>query len=163
MRRIRLHHHKTLERFSEECGVHLQALYLTEQGVYPHVLPKIMQYLTHLGYVSSTVEREYTAYVQIKRQAFGSKYDLASLTDLGAPTPDQPPVEVFREKYGLSRMALAKELCVHPASLYKLEMGTAVHLPEQMVAALHEAGMRYTIIAELNFRTEEYYGGLVAI
>jgi len=146
---------RTLKEFAEDCGVHEQAVFLNEQGVYPHVLPAIGAHLRTLG-----VSRPFEDYAQFqleRRQAAGARFDLY-IYSLPAPD-DRHPVVAFREAFGMSRMKFAKSFCVHPAELYRLENGQKHGLSEQFKEAMRQAGLRDTVLDELEFRIREYAEG----
>lgn len=150
---------KTLESFSKRCGVHKQALYLNECGVYPDVLPSIMATLLVLGWDEQSIRRGYRDFQREKRVARGELDNLSSV-EIGPPNLELGhPFVQFRASLGHARLGFAKEYCVHPASLHKLEIGSAIHLPEQVVEALTVAGASASVITELNERCEEYARG----
>lgn len=151
---------KTLEAFSRRCGVHKQALYLNERGVYPDILPSILPVLIELGYEEKSVQSSYHDFQRLRRIARGQLDRLDETTELGEPLPHLGhPFVQFRLALGLARLGFAKEYCVHPASLHKLETGSAIHISEQLREALTVAGLPATVIAELNSRCEEYARG----
>lgn len=155
--RLRQEERLTLAQFADRAGVHLQAVFLNERGVYPTILPSILSYMHRLRPEGRGWQSEYTAYVLEKRLEFGAHYDLPN-TQLGPPVGSNP-FRGWRDQYDLSRMAVAKGLCVHPASLYKVEHDETKHLPEQLVVALKVAGMPSMVIEELQFRLEEWVSG----
>lgn len=157
VRRARLSQHKTLKEFASDCGVHLQVVYLTEQGMYRHIPPAI---LDRLGKADSKFC--YREFQREKRQKYGHLYGL-SLIDLGPPEGGHPVVLLRRQigvqqghPNGLSRMGFAKTFCVHSSELYSLEMGLKSLISEQFREAMREAGLPDTMIGELEFRCQEW-------
>lgn len=160
---VRLAHHETLEEFSAHAGIHIQALYLNERGVYPNILPKLENYIVSLGEDRDTLNERYLEFQKERRLAAGDRYALAGY-QLGEPRYDEGhPFVIFRESLDpgepVSRMAFAKNFCVHPAQLHRLETGATKHLPEQLKEALQRAGLPDIVIGELESRCEEYVVG----
>lgn len=142
--------------FAEDCGVNYQALYLNECGVYPTVLPAILECLRKLDNDSEQMAEEYTEFRLAKRRTFG---ELHNLKGLPPPVGTLHPFTAFRQALGVSRSLLAKTLCVHPAGLYRLELGMMKHLPGDVREALLVAGFPGTLVEELDYRTEEWNSG----
>lgn len=157
IREIRDRQHLTLEEFAGECGIHHQALFLNERGVYPHVLPAIIQRMRGLGVDTEQLQQDYMVWQREERAANGAKYGLPRLI-LNAPIPGQP-VALFRKQLGLSKMKFAKCFGIHPAELSKLESGTKHSLSEQFCTAMTEAGLSDTVLSELKYRCGEYASG----
>ncbi len=156
IRRIRISQGRTLVEFADDCGVNYQALYLNECGVYPTILPTVLRHLVGLEGNEDTLVDEYEEFCIQKRITFGEAH---SSTELPPPVGTQHPFISFRMKLGLSRSKLAKSLCVHPAGLYRLELGLMKHLPGDLREALQVAGFSTTLIEELDYRTEEWNSG----
>lgn len=165
IKRVRLAHNKTLEEFSLAAGVHVQALYLNEQGVYPNILPAIERYLMKLGEDPNDLNTQYLEFQNDKRRTIGAFLELKDYVTLEPRYDEGHPFVGFRESLGtpshepFSRMGFAKSFCVHPAQLYRLEKGGTKHLPEQLREALTTAGLPGNVIAELESRCEEYVSG----
>lgn len=164
VKEIRLRHRGTLESFSEDCGVHLQALYLTEQGVYPHILPNIVEHLVSLGEDAQRLDNVYRSYQAEKRRYVGAFLLLSEYVTKEPIYELGHPFVVFREGLNgpdgpLSRMSFCKKFCVQPSLMHRLETSVAKHLPEQLRVALTEAGLPANVIAELDNRCEEYWDG----
>ncbi len=143
-------------QFAGDCDVNYQALYLNECGVYPTILPAILDCLRRLDNDPSQLELEYTEFRLNKRHEFGA---LHSHKELPPPVGTKHPFAAFRDVLGLSRSNTAKKLCVHPAGLYRLELGLMKHLPGDVREALLVAGFPGTLVDELDFRTEEWNSG----
>ncbi len=146
-----------LNKFAELCGVHEQALYLNECGVYIDILPAVLEVFVKHGYLQVTLRTEYREFQKERRAEFALEYNFQDPNIIGPIMLSKAPIVTFRTNLGLSRQAFAKRLLVQPAILYKLEHGQARHLPQQLVDALEEAGMSSDIIDELNERTEDFY------
>lgn len=157
IRRIRLSKGKTLHDFADDCGINYQALYLNECGVYPTVLPVLLEYIGKLGFDSESVAQEYKEFVLAKRLEFGACH---STTELPPPVGSLHPFVAFRQALELSRVAFAKSICVHPAGLYRLELGLMKHLPGDVREALTVAGFSINLIEELDYRVEEWNSGV---
>jgi len=142
----------TLARASIEAGVHLQAFFLQEQGVYPDLLPAIQAWLVLQGYSLLEALEGYHEYQRGKRRANGERLGL-SILELGAPLGN--PVLELREQLRLSRMGLAKQFCVHPGTLYRCETGISRSLPGQLRDALKDGGMSEDVLNDLAYRMEE--------
>lgn len=166
IRKVRTQLGKTLEEFSTLCGVHLQALYLNEQGVYPHILPAVARFIEEeLELNVEEYQLDYLVFQRNKRAEFGALHDLTyyDVARLGEPDLSRHPVVLFRGSLqddrsgkGISRMAFCKGLCIQPSLIYNLECGRAAHLGDQTVEALQQAGLPSTVIDELNTRSEEF-------
>lgn len=162
IRQVRTKLGKTLQAFADESHMHIQALYLNERGVYHEILPTIHDRIARELPECDTQYRQYQQYI---RQLSGMKWNISkiSLNDLPEPDYYQHPVVRFRRmltdplhRSGLSRMAFCKSFCVHPAELYSIENGFKHSFSEQLVTALTEAGLDSTVLAELQYRTEEF-------
>jgi DNA-binding XRE family transcriptional regulator len=140
---------------SRVTGVHVSALLHLERGCYSAILPTVLAYFMSEGFDVKDLQAEYRAYQNTQRIDAGIYYDFEHL-DLGQPNLKQHPMISLREQLGYSRDAFAKTFCIHPAALQELERGDRVSLPEQVVEALEEAGLREEVIAELNFRVGEF-------
>lgn len=145
---------KTLQQFSTLIGIHLQALYLNESGVYPTILPVVGSYMSRKGYNLEEMEIAYQEFVSERREEFFEKWAPYSLPE---PFLGDSPVGKWRATLGLSRAGLAKGLCVHPGQLHRVETGRAQALPNQLVEALKAVRFPDDLIEELNDRVEEYY------
>lgn len=142
----------TLAQASEEAGCHLQAFFLQEQGVYPHILPAIGEWLKLRGYYLPESEKEYREFQRQKRVASGEQFGV-SILELGPP--EHNPIVGLRLQLLLSRMGFAKRFCVHPGMLYRVEGGFSRRLPMQLVEALLEAGLTTLVVDELQARMED--------
>lgn len=149
---------QSIEKAAADAGVHWQAWYLTECGVYNEIPPTILDHLSSLGEDATLVTQHYHEFVSQQRAAFSAKHKKHfTLEGLGVPTRTQSPVEHFRRTLGLSRLGFCKSLCVQPGVLYRVEHGKSRSLPQQVRDALREVGMADSLIEELDTRTEEYY------
>lgn len=146
---------KTVEGAAAEAGIHWQAWYLTECGVYNDVPPAIDEYFYQRGYI--LIGSEYNEFRCRNQRDFGLLY----LVNKGLPPVDNSvsPMTSYREWVGCrSRSFFAKGLCVQPAVLYLLELGKCKTLPGQLRSALLIAGVSEEDVDELDSRTEDYYG-----
>ncbi len=143
----------TLLQASKEAGVHLQAFFLQEQGVYPEILPAIQSWLALHEYDISVATEEYHEFQRAKRKDNGERLGL-SVYELGPPEGTNQFVQ-FRSALGLSRMGFAKDFCLHPGLLYRVEHGISKTLPQQVASALKDAGLPAWVIDELNYRIKE--------
>lgn len=151
VRRVRHAGNLTLDKASSEAGCHLQAFFLQEQGVYPEILPAIRAWVLSKNYFGAATE--YELYQAEKRHVYGDMFHLDTF-ELSAPSAQNPIVQL-RGDLGLSRMAFAKRFCVHPGLLYRGEVGTSHSLPEQLRQALQGAGMKDSVLDELDYRIGE--------
>lgn len=152
VRRVRKESGLTLKAAAKEAGVHLQAFFLQEQGVYPGFLPAIAAWLI-LRSEEAVLVTEYRDYQVAKRRTHGELFGL-KIYELGPPSSANSLVQLRRD-LGLSRMGLAKRFCVHPGLLYRVESGLTGGLPDQLRTALEQGGMRSHVLDELNFRIGE--------
>lgn len=162
IRRIRLLEGRTLQEFADDIGIHYQAVYLNECGVYHTVLPVIMKHLVSLGLNRRELEIEYEEAVRFKRELNGLVYQFNLIDDLGEPTGINPFTQ-FREKLNLTGLSLTRsKFCklfgVHPALIRKLELFETRTMPTQLQEALRDAGLATTVIDELCDRLEEQVG-----
>lgn len=151
----------TLGEMADRCGFHLQSLFLNEHGVYPTVLPRVVRYLEEtLDLDASELQSDYQSWQYEKRRFWGERLGLETY-ELGPPILSRHPFVQFRQDLDskMSRMMFCKRFCVHPASVYKLEIGVALKLAEQIEDALQDAGLSDTVIGELNSRSEEFANG----
>lgn len=154
IRVIRKANGKTLEDFAGECHVHYQALFLNENGVYPHILPSIRKHLYYLGYLPLVLDADYRIYQREKRQTSGVQFCLGAVV-LEAPSPVHPVV-AFRTNLVLSRMAFCKRFCIQPSEMYELEQGKKHTFSEQFKQAMNEAGLPAIVLDELEYRCGEF-------
>jgi hypothetical protein len=162
---LREESHLTLRKLGTQVGVGYQAVYLNEQGCYTPPLSKIVDFFINEGLTDlrfHELEVQYRRFQKEKRQYFGTyKYDLCScsLSDLGAwPAGTTAPFEIFRNNFlKFPRTQVAKDLCVQPATLYRVALGETRRLPYALVEALSEAGLSDRLILELDDRTLDYY------
>jgi hypothetical protein len=147
----------TIEEFAKACGVHWQAVFLNEQGVYPHVLPRILRKLVDWGANSLIIQGDYNLYQRNKRETNGVRFCLGAVI-LPAPTLKHPVV-AFRDSLSISRMLFCKLFCVHPAEMSRLESGEKHTFSEQFKQAMLQAGLPATVLDELEFRCGEYAQG----
>lgn len=145
----------SLLSWARDAGIHHQALYLNECGVYVDVLPTLLEFIEGLGYDGAELEANYHLWVAERREEVRESLDF--LDDLPEPCRSVHPFVCFREALGLSRMAFCKTFLVHPASIYELEHGKMLKLPGQLVDALRSVGISDTVIEELGFRCGEFY------
>lgn len=152
-----------MDELAHKAGVHPQALLLNEAGCYNHILPSIRRVM-ELGPRPVEEDRQYRMFQTEKRRKSGQLllFKEKTLTDLGPPTEKHPLIEFRNHLYslryinGISRMGLAKAICVQPAELYLLERGEKKTFSEQLRMGLQEAGLPATVVGELEYRTEEY-------
>jgi hypothetical protein len=160
---------RTGDEFAADIGIHPQALYLNEMGMYTQILPRVMGYLTHrLHYSRDMLEEEYNRFVLQQREYHGRLYRLSDFTldDLGEPFGRHPVVQ-FRQHIGLqqgnpnglSKMGFAKAFCIHSAELYSLERGDKRVLSEQFRDAMNAAGLPAIVLDELEYRCTEFANG----
>lgn len=156
---------KTLVEFADEIGVHWQLVFLAERGTYPQIPTSIAKYIAPNLNKRLEVNAEYRQFQRERRTQFGQLYGVADVS-LGPPEGGHPVVLLRRSigrtaghPHGLSRMAFAKSFCVHSAELFSLEEGRKRILSEQFKEAMREAGLRDTVLSELEFRCEEFAGG----
>jgi DNA-binding XRE family transcriptional regulator len=154
---VRTRASRTIKEFAHDCGVHEQAVLLNEQGVYPHILPSVLDHMRSIRN-DPQYELDYKMFVRDRRRHNGARFDFAGQTTLGPPEAVHPVV-AFRLKFDMSRMKFAKLFCIHPAELDRLEKGKKHGLSEQFKLAMKDAGLPGNVLSELEFRCEEYASG----
>lgn len=155
VREVRLSRNRTLREFASDIGVHYQAVYLNESGVYPYILPRIKKYLTQkLGLDGRELDLRYSAFVYVQRCSFEARYAPYSLPE---PLTGDSPIVRWRESLGLTQSALAKALCIQPVLLSKVENKRSAMIPSQMLEALRDIKFPKELIEELEYRVEDYY------
>lgn len=164
LREVRLKSKRTLKEFAADCEVNYQAIYLAECGVYPHVLPRVAEYIKSIGEWSPTFELIYSQFQLEKRWMIGRTNSLSEYVSREPLFDHGHPFIVFREgltnpKGFMSHMAFCKLFCVQPSLLNRLETGRTKHLFEQLRQALSDAGLPAIVIQELETRCEEYVSG----
>lgn len=148
---------QTLEEFARACGLHHQAIYLNESGVYPKILPSIKEHLISLGYNSKELTKDYKAFVSKTREVFKERYSPTGAWELPEPLVGACPIVRWREQLGLTRSGLAKALCIHPYSLERVEKRRTSTLPEELIKALREIGFSTNLVDELEYQVVEFY------
>lgn len=152
--RARLNARQTLAEAAQEAGVHLQAFFLQEKGVYSNILPAICRWLENHNLSPVLVSAEYFLWQKEGRRATGEEYAF-SIYEWNEPLDLHPFIQ-FRMSLPMSRMQFAKRLGVHPNSLYRLEHNQTRNLPEQLIEALQDAGLPRHALDELRFRVKEW-------
>ena len=156
IRRLRLDQGMTLEQFSDACGIHLQAVYLNEMGMYPTILPSVLEAMRYYGVSGSKSEEEYQDYVKDKRYNFGEEH---SPYNLGSPEISSSSIKTFRVSLGYSTaFGFAKAICINPTVVRRVEFGKALEFPGQLNFALRDIQMDPSDIEELELRHQEFYG-----
>lgn len=156
-----------LNQVAKEVGVSESFLTMTELAVYENVSRKILDFYTkQIPHLSLTaLESAYHTYQNEKRERFGEVYrgqvgeDVVEFQKSFPVDLSKSPIQVFRERIdpALSRAALAKNLCVQPAHLFKLEKGTAANIPLQLTIAFGDSGFPSWFVQELWERQGEFF------
>lgn len=158
VRQIRLKQHKTLDEFANECGIHIQALFRCEHGMYPSVLPSICQRLNHqYGIDLAELTTSYEDFIRSKRYTFGKARYPYTL-----PEPDRKisPLTQFRNYLGFkSAFGMGKAICLGPTTILRAERGDTPRLPGQVEFALRGILLPVEDIQEMSFRQEEFVHG----
>jgi len=156
IRRTRLENHKTLEQFSHECKVHIQAVYLNEMGMYPTVLPAISRRLVeHYGRSPTEIEEEYQYYVVRKRLAFGVEHQPY---DFGESDLSRNPVKSFRTTLGYNTaFGFATAIAVNPTLIRRVESCKVEDFPKHLIQALRDINLSARDVEELQLRHREYF------
>jgi transcriptional regulator with XRE-family HTH domain len=157
IRQLRLQNGKTLEQFAHECGIHLQAVYLNEMGMYPSILPAIaIRMKVHYGLSSQEIEEDYSSYVRERRYYFGDRHIPYVLGDA---TSAISSVRLFRGNCGYkTAFGFAKAICINPTLIRDVESAKVENFPGQLNLALRDIQMSPEDIEELQYRHQEYYG-----
>lgn len=147
----------TLKGASRAAGINYQTWYLTECACYDRVPLTVLHYLENQGFSSVWLEQEYKRYQERCRTIFFlNYYELFDKVDFENLTGNTHPVEWLRKSLGLSRQGFAKELCIQPAVLYKVESGRTKSIPQQLNEALIEVGLPETVLTQLREETEKW-------
>ena len=156
IRILRLSVHQTLETFAQRCGIHLQALYLNEMGMYPTVLPSVMRYLHHNYDVSETeTEEDYQNYVRNVRYSFGDNH---VPYDFPEPNSTVSSIRQLRSSLGISTaFGFAKAICLNPTIIRNVESGKIFEFPGHLNFALREIQVDPADIDELEYRHQEFF------
>lgn len=156
---LRTRNHQSLVDFSRFLNVNLQTLNANELGVYPEILPKIKHKLMkHFDVSEKELDLGYSRFVKEKR-AFFSRLHGDRFEELPEPDLRICPFEQFRLHISpnMNRTKFAKEVCVEPAGLYRLETKPLPELPGRLVEALEDIGLSRSNIEELQERTSEFH------
>jgi transcriptional regulator with XRE-family HTH domain len=154
IRLLRLSEHKTLEAFAAECGIHLQAVYLNEMGMYPTILPSIMVVMKHYG-LSESEEDSYQDYVRRTRYDFGESH---VPYEIGEPSMSVSSIRQLRGSLGISTaFGFAKAICVNPTLIRNVEFGRVEVFSGQLNFALRDIQLDPSDIEELSYRHQEFY------
>jgi len=146
----------TLQRFAEKCKVTLNAVYMQECGLYPYILPKILQVLVNeLKQHYYSLTDEYNEFVKETRYNFYDKYGPFHYREIEVDAT-KSPLTVFRESLKLSKMAFCKNICIQPSILNKVERGIAQTIPEAIQCALLDIGFDMEACEELHYRQGEF-------
>lgn len=164
VRAYRLDCRQTLEQFAENVGIGLQAVYLTEQGCYSDILPRILKFMGHSH--NSIYNDEYHLFQEQKRHASGLQLHLNEV-ELWPPGDPHPVADLrahigiaYGHPAGLSRMGFAKMFCIQSAEMYYLEEHLKPSLSEQFKLAMRQSGLNDTVLSELEYRVREAAGGV---
>lgn len=147
VRRARLKMGLSLTAAALAARVNYQTWYTTECGCYAAIPPGLLEFLENEGFNVLHLENEYEDFVAETRDEFYAEFSplYGSIEFTGL----ENPVTELRQTFGLSRTAFAKQLCVQPAVLYKVESGTSKGLPQQLRAALVEVAIPEVILDKL--------------
>lgn len=156
VRQARLRLSLTIKAISSRAQVQEQLWYLTECGCYSEIPPSVLSYLIEKEFSPNFLREGYNAFVSRKRRDFGEKY-LHDKFELPEPSPRVEPISALRTQLGLTRTSFAKDLCIQPAILYKVENAKQRTLSQVIKNALLEAGLELELIRELDMRYGEYY------
>jgi hypothetical protein len=153
---LRLENHLTLEEFSRECKIHLQAVYLNEMGMYPTILPSILtRMVDHYGVLGSEAEEQYQYYVFNKRFSFGEEHLPYKLPE---PNLSRSPLHQFRLSLHLSTaFGFAKAIAINPTTVRRVESCKVDEFPGQLRIALRDIQVPVGDIEELEYQHQEYY------
>jgi len=156
IRVLRLENHLTLEEFSRECKIHLQAVYLNEMGMYPTILPSIMKRMVeHYGVLGSEAEEQYEYYIFNKRYSFGEEHSPYTLPESNL---SRSPLHQFRLSLNLSTaFGFAKSIAINPTSVRRVEACKVDEFPGQLRIALRDIQLPVGDIEELEYQHQEYY------
>lgn len=156
IRVARLGQGKTLHEFAADLEINYQAVYLSESGVYPHILPTIKKYLVNtLKLDPRNLDLSYYAFVYTNRKHF--EYTFGPDWHLPEPLLGDSPIVVWRESLNLSRSALSKGICVQPSMLSRVENKKMAMLPSQLIEALKAIGWTKSLIDEMDYRVNEFF------
>lgn len=158
VRQARERLHLTLKEAAKKSGIHKQTWYNIECCCYEEIPPKVIDFLESEGFSYAWLVREYRDYVRRSRAAFflnyGADYGVIDVAGwIGVN-----PVVAFREHLGLSRQGLAKELCVQPGVLYKVENGKSTKLPAQFKKALLQVEVPEDLLHQLENEVVKWQG-----
>lgn len=168
IKRVRQTNGLSIDKLAKEIGVHSQALYLLECGVYPTILPVVLTYFVNrLDCTQDVLETGYRDWVKRQRYFLREKLDIDKVAFWKIPTFSMHPFAWFRKSLdsipeAQSRMGFSKTFLVHPASLYSLEKGITKGLPGQLREALLDTGFTVDEIDELDYRCREFTESKVA-
>lgn len=167
IKRVRQTHGLSIDKLAKEIGVHSQALYLLECGVYPKILPVVLHYFVeYLGCSEDELTRDYNSWLTRQRFALRDRIIIDRQAFWKIPTFSMHPFAWFRQSLDIpearSRMGFSKTFLVHPASLYSLEKGITKGLPTQLRMALLDTGFTVDEIDELDYRCREFTESKVA-
>lgn len=146
----------SLQQAASKANVNYQLWYLVECGCYASVPPALLRFLEREGFNVLFVEEEYEEFVARTRDEFYAEH-LADYPHIEIETGLHPVVSL-RNSFNLSRAGFAKQLCVQPSILYRVESGHTKKLPQQLREALVDVAIPEPIMKRLETGVEEWYG-----
>lgn len=157
----------SLRDAAELIGCHHQALYMNEQGCYPHVLPVILDWLVeNSDYTAFSLDLAYQEFIRLKREDTKERFDWSSISFMHLGKPGSNPLTSLHESLGMSRAAFCKNLCLSSSLLYTLENSGASHvaavIPPDVTDLLLYMGISSDVIEEMHERYGDWYLNEVA-
>jgi DNA-binding XRE family transcriptional regulator len=146
----------SLSEVAGHAEVNSQTWYLAECAVFTDPPPAIMKFLEDEGFNLIKLEWDYHDYVRRQRAEFYMNYYKLYPRLAEFQVGGVHPLRVLYSTFGITRQGLAKELCVQPAILHKLETGKQKKCPAQLHAALLEVGITQTSIKRFTEELERW-------
>lgn len=146
----------TLHGAAEKARINYQTWYNTECCCYALPPVAVITYLEGEGFSSHWLLEGYSQYRERSRNMFLLNYSGVYQFILEEEELDVHPVVWFREHLGLSRQGFAKELCIQPAVLYKVESGKTGNLPAQLREALEDVDVPVGLIDWMKKETKKW-------
>jgi hypothetical protein len=142
--------------FAKKCGVSVQAIYMTEAGVYETIPDGIKRFLISRDVDWETVLEQYSLF-RIGRALENTLVNY----NFKLPDPDRTinPIKSFREKsLGIAANKMCVNFLINPGIYRRLEETIDyAQIPETIVRAFRNGGMPMDVIDELNERHKDHF------
>lgn len=143
----------TLKEFGAKLDLNYQTVYLNECAVYESPVERVVQAGVSIGRFN--LAWDYKKFQFAQRAKLGEHFQFYRLGLSALSTPEVNPVYALRTRLELSRLAFCKALCVHPATVARVENNKSHILGTQLSNALLDAGLSLDLVGEMSYRLND--------